>query len=311
MANVNDQSNGSQFKRLSLSDAGNNGPHVKMVSQSRMAWEQFRRHKVAIVAITIFTIMMVMCFLAPVIAPYEFDQIDLKNRKSPPTEKHWLGTDNLGRDLYTRILYGGRISITIGIFSAVVGTVIGVVVGALAGFYGGRLDNGLMRFTDVAYSVPTLPLLIVLSSYTRSAAPSMVLIIGLLSWMSTARVVRASVLSVKKKEFVEAAFSIGSNDFRLVAKHILPNIAGPIIVGTTLSVGGAIITESSLSFLGLGVQPPTPTWGNMLQESQSTIASEPWLTIFPGVAILVIVLCVNFIGDGLHDALDPTLRRYD
>ena len=283
---------------------------TERVSQGRLALEQFMRHKVAFVSVLVFIVMVVMCFLAPVISPYEFDGIDLKNRKSPPTAEHFFGTDSLGRDLYTRILFGGRISITIGIFAALIGTSLGTLVGAVAGFYGGQTDNLLMRFTDVCYSIPSLPLLIVLSSYTQSAIPSMVMIIGFLSWMATARVVRGSVLSVKKNEYVEAAVCIGSNDFRLIVKHILPNIVGPIIVGTTLGVGNAIIVESSLSFLGLGVQPPTPTWGNMLQESQATMASEPWLTIFPGVAILVIVLCVNFIGDGLHDALDPTLREY-
>jgi peptide/nickel transport system permease protein len=166
-----------------------------------------------------------------------------------------------------------------------------------------------MRFTDIAYSIPTLPLLIVLSSFASAAVPTIVLIIGFLSWMATARVVRGSVLSAKEKEYVEAARMIGASDGVIIWKHILPNIAGPIIVGATLGVGNAIIVESSLSFLGLGVQPPTPTWGNMLMDSQSTMASKPWLTIFPGMAILFIVLAVNFIGDGLHDALDPTLRR--
>lgn len=287
------------------------GLQTKMLSQRQLAWEQFKRHKVALIAIVIFTVMTVLCLLAPVIAPYEFDEIDLKNRKSPPTAEHYMGTDSLGRDMYTRILYGGRISITIGIFSAVIGTFTGVLIGILAGFYGGKTDNVLMRFTDIAYSIPSLPLLIVLSSYTNAAVPTMVLVIGFLSWMATARVVRASVLSVKEKEYIEAAIGIGAKESRLILRHVLPNIIGPIIVGTTLGVGSAIIIESSLSFLGLGVQPPTPTWGNMLQESQTTMATEPWLTIFPGFAILLIVLCVNFIGDGLHDAMDPTLRHYD
>jgi peptide/nickel transport system permease protein len=286
------------------------GVETKILSQGQLAWEQFKRHKIALIAIVIFAIIAVLCFLAPTIAPYEFDGIDLKYRKAPPSITHYMGTDSLGRDMYTRILFGGRISITIGVFSAVVGTLTGVIIGTLAGFYGGKLDNALMRFTDIAYSIPSLPLLIVLSSYTDSAVPTMVLVIGGLSWMSTARVVRASVLSLKEKEYIEAAISIGTKQLSLITRHVLPNIVGPIIVGATLGVGNAIIIESSLSFLGLGVQPPTPTWGNMLQESQATMATEPWLTIFPGVAILLIVLCVNFIGDGLHDALDPTLR-YD
>ncbi|MCJ7625640.1 MAG: ABC transporter permease [Anaerolineaceae bacterium] len=268
------------------------------------------QHKVALAGSAIFIVMTIMCYLAPVIAPYEFDGIDLKNRKSVPTAEHWMGTDSLGRDQYTRVLYGGRISISIGIFSALVGTGLGTLIGALAGFYGGNLDNFLMRFTDTVYSIPSLPVLIILSSYTNAAVPMMILIIGLLSWVGTARVVRGSVLSVKENEYVEAATCVGVREPRLILRHILPNILGPIIVGATLGVGNAIIVESSLSFLGLGVQPPTPTWGNMLQQSQETMSAEPWLTIFPGVAILIIVLCVNFIGDGLHDAMDPTLREY-
>ena len=282
---------------------------TKVVTQTTIMWENFKRHKLAVIASGLFIIMAVACFAAPLIAPYKFDTIDLSAIRMPPTIGHWMGTDDLGRDLFTRILYGGRISIMIGIFAAFIGTGLGALIGALAGFYGGKLDNLLMRFTDIAYSIPTLPLLIVLSSFSSSSVPIIVLIIGLLSWMPTARVVRGSVLSLKEKEYVEAARMVGAPDSVIIWQHILPNVAGPIIVGATLGVGYAIITESSLSFLGLGVQPPTPTWGNMLMDSQATMSSKPWLTIFPGMAILLIVLAVNFIGDGLHDALDPTLRR--
>jgi peptide/nickel transport system permease protein len=282
---------------------------TKVVTQSTIIWENFKRHKVAVFASALFIVLAVACFSAPLIAPYKFDAINLSAIRKPPTIGHWMGTDDLGRDLLTRILYGGRISILIGVLSAFVGTGLGALIGAVSGFYGGRLDNILMRFTDIAYSIPTLPLLIVLSSFSNSAVPMMVIIIGFLSWMPTARVVRGSVLSLKEKEYVEAARMIGAPDGVIIWQHILPNIAGPIIVGATLGVGNAIIIESSLSFLGLGVQPPTPTWGNMLMDSQATMATKPWLTIFPGMAILFIVLAVNFIGDGLHDALDPTLRR--
>lgn len=271
-------------------------------------WGQLKKHYLAIAFFIVFVVMTAACFLAPVIAPYEFDAIDLSSIRQPPSMEHWMGTDSLGRDLFTRILYGGRVSILIGIFSALVGTGFGSLLGSVAGYFGGRTDNILMRFTDVAYSIPTLPLLIVLSSYTQAAVVSMVLIIGFLSWMATARVVRSQVLQVKELGYVEAARSIGASHTRLLLRHILPNSVGPIIVGATLGVGNAIIIESSLSFLGLGVQPPTPTWGNMLQDSQATMVSEPWLTIFPGLAILLIVLAVNYMGDGLHDALDPTLR---
>lgn len=282
---------------------------TKVVPQRVLVWETFKRHKLAMISAVVFFIMMVACFSAPLIAPYEFDAINLGAIRQPPSWENLMGTDDLGRDLFTRILYGGRISILIGIFSALVGTGVGALVGSLAGFYGGKLDNYLMRFTDMAYSIPTLPLLIVLSSFTKAAVPMMVAIIGFLSWMPTARVVRGSVLSIKEKEFVEAARMIGAPDRTIIGRHILPNAIGPIIVGVTLGVGNAIIVESSLSFLGLGVQPPTPTWGNMLMDSQSTMATKPWLTIFPGMAILLIVLAVNFLGDGLQDALDPTLRK--
>lgn len=277
-------------------------------SQRSIIWTKFRRHRAAMISAVVLAILTAMVFAAPLIAPYEFDAIDLPNKQQPPTWDHPLGTDDLGRDLYTRILYGGRISLTIGIFAALVSTLFGAFLGAVAGFYGGRIDNLVMRFTDIAIAIPSLPLLIVLSSYSNAAIPSMILIIALLSWMSTARVVRGAVHSVKTQEFIVAARMLGEHNRTIIWRHIIPNVAGPIIVGATLGVGGAIIIESSLSFLGLGILPPTPTWGNMLQDSQSTMASKPWLTIFPGLAILTTVLCINFLGEGLHDALDPTLK---
>ncbi len=286
-------------------------PEIEMKSTSPrvLLWRHFIRHRAALISIFVLAIMILICFLAPYIAPYKFAAIDLKSIKQPPTLKHLMGTDDLGRDLFTRVLYGGRISLTIGIFSALVGTLLGTSVGAIAGYYGGRVDNLLMRFTDIAFSIPTLPLLIVISAFTKSSIPIMILVIGGLSWMATARVVRGSALSIKQQEFIAASRMLGSSNARIIVQHIVPNIIGPIVVGATLSVGGAIITESALSFLGLGVQPPLPSWGNMLQDSQDTMASKPWLTIFPGLAILVTVLCINFIGDGLQDAVDPTQRR--
>jgi len=269
-------------------------------------WRQLRRHRLAMASAATLIMVAILCLGAPYVTPYEADAIDLGSIREAPSLEHWMGTDDLGRDLFTRVLYGGRISILIGILSAFIGTTIGTVVGSAAGFYGGRLDGALMRFTDVAYSIPTLPLLIVLSAYSQAAVTSMVLIIGLLSWMPTARVVRGQVLSIKEMEYVDAARSIGASNFRLLRRHVVPNATGPILVGATLAVGTAIMIESSLSFLGLGVQPPTPTWGNMLRDAQATMATEPWLMLFPGFAILVVVMAVNFIGDGLNDALDPT-----
>jgi peptide/nickel transport system permease protein len=249
-----------------------------------------------------------VCLLAPLLTPYEYDVIDLSQIRQSPSRAHWLGTDDLGRDLWTRILYGGRISLLIGLIAAAVGTGVGTLVGAVAGFFGGRTDGLLMRVTDVAYAIPSLPLLIVLASFTDSAFAIIAIIIGLLSWMTTARVVRSEVLTIREMPYVEAARSVGAGSGRIIWRHVLPNALGPIVVGGTLAVGNALIVESSLSYLGLGVQPPTPTWGNMLRDAQSTMSTEPWLTVFPGLAIFFVVLAVNFIGDGIQDALDPKAR---
>lgn len=271
----------------------------------RRVWLQMRRHRLAQASLVVLGLVAVACMAAPVLAPYGFDAIDLGSIREAPSLEHWMGTDDLGRDLFSRVLYGGRVSILIGLLAAVFGTSFGALVGAIAGYRGGRTDNLLMRLTDVAAAIPTLPLLIVLSSYSQSAIVSMAAIIGLLSWMATARVVRGEVLTIRAMPYVEAARGIGAKDTRIVVRHVLPNVMGPIVVGATLAVGNAIVLESSLSFLGLGVQPPIPTWGNMLQDAQATMASKPWLTIFPGLAILCVVLAVNFLGDGLQDALDP------
>lgn len=270
---------------------------------------RLRRHRLATISAVLVAGIGLLCLAAPLIAPYDFDQIDLGSIREAPSLSHLMGTDDLGRDLFSRILYGGRVSILIGLVAAVIGTGFGSLLGAIAGFYGGRVDDLLMRLTDVVYSIPTLPLLIVLASYTQAGAGSMAVAIGVLSWMATARVVRAEVLKIRAMEYVEAARSLGATNGRIILRHVLPNAVGPIVVGATLAVGNAIILESSLSFLGLGVQPPTPTWGNMLMDAQSTMATQPWLSVFPGLAILLVVLAVNFLGDGLQDALDPRADR--
>ncbi|MBK5255052.1 MAG: ABC transporter permease [Vicinamibacteria bacterium] len=275
------------------------------LSRGPSVWRRFTRHRAAAASLAWFALVALACLLAPALAPYPFDGIDLDSVRQPPSPSHWMGTDDLGRDVLTRMLFGGRVSILIGILAALLGTLLGTAIGASAGYYGGILDGILMRITDVAYAIPTLPLLIVLSAYSRAALPSMVLIIGFLSWMTTARVVRSQVLTIKEMDYVEAARSMGATDWRILSRHIVPNALGPILVGATLGIANAIMIESSLSFLGLGVQPPIPTWGNMLMDSQATMATKPWLMLFPGLAILLIVLAVNFMGRGLSDALDP------
>jgi peptide/nickel transport system permease protein len=277
-----------------------------MSERKGLVWRRFQRHQAAKVSLVLLVILAALCVAAPLLAPYSFDAIDLSSLRRPPSPGHWMGTDDLGRDVLTRMLFGGRVSILIGVLAATFATLLGTLIGAVAGYTGGILDNLLMRATDVFLAIPTLPLLMICASYSQEAVLSMVLIIGLLSWMTTARVVRSQVLSIREMEYVEAARSMGASHLRILARHVVPNAFGPVIVGTTLGVGNAITTESALSFLGLGVQPPTPTWGNMLMDSQATMATKPWLTIFPGLAILLVVLAVNFVGDGLNDALDPS-----
>ncbi|MGL4651702.1 MAG: oligopeptide ABC transporter permease [Caldilineaceae bacterium] len=286
-------------------------PPIKMRparTQGQIIWAKFRRHRPAVVSAIVLLVLAILCFGAPFFAPYEFDAIDLLNARQPPSREHLMGTDDLGRDAFTRLLYGGRISLMVGVFAAAFSTFIGALVGAISGYYGGIVDNGLMRFTEIMIAIPTLPLLIIISSYARASVAVIIVVIAVLSWMTTARIVRSSVHTTKRQDFVSSARSIGCRTPGIITRHIIPNVMGPIIVGATLGVGSAIIIESSLSFLGLGISPPTPTWGNMLQDSQATMASKPWLTIFPGLAILITVLCINFLGEGLHDALDPTVR---
>jgi peptide/nickel transport system permease protein len=227
-----------------------------------------------------------------------------------------MGPDDLGRDLLTRILYGGRISLSVGFLSIVLAIIIGTLVGAVAGYYGGRVDNILMRFVDVMLSLPRLFMLILTTVILRSfnspalqllgGVPIIVLVIGILAWMGVARLVRASFLSLKEKEFVEAARASGASNMRIIFRHILPNVMSPIIVAATLGLAGAIISESGLSFLGLGVQPPTATWGNMLTNAQDEmLKGHTWMAIFPGLMIFITVICMNYVGDGLRDAFDP------
>jgi peptide/nickel transport system permease protein len=271
-------------------------------------WTRFRRRPIPVASLLVVGAFAALCFAAPLLAPYPLDAINLEELRAAPSLTHLMGTDDLGRDVFTRLLYGGRISISIGLLAALVGTALGALIGAVAGFFGRRVDSVLMRFTDVAFAIPTLPLLIVLSRYSTAVVVSMVAIIGGLSWMGTARVVRSEVLTIRTMPYLEAAHALGAANLRMIGRHAIPNALSPLIVGATLAVGNAIMIESSLSFLGLGVQPPTPTWGNMLMDSQATMASKPWLTLFPGAAILIVVLAINFIGEGLRDSLDPRVR---
>ena len=251
-----------------------------------------------------------VAILAPVLIPRELaiDPSPLKILQRP-SMTHWLGTDEVGRDIFARLIYASRISLSIGFLAVAVAIVVGTTLGALSGYFGGWIDTVLMRVTDAILSIPALFFLIVLSVTLGPSVRTMIIVIGLLSWMELARIIRANVLSLKRREFVEAAQTIGARSPQIIRRHILPNTLAPIVVAATLGVGNALLTEASVSYLGLGVQPPEPSWGNMLYNAQSYFFNAPWITLYPGFMILITVLCINFIGDGLRDALDPRMKR--
>lgn len=283
------------------------------VSMTSIIWRRFRKHPGAIAGIFVFALLILAVILVP-LSPYDPEASSMSERLQPPSLKHPMGTDALGRDLLTRVLYGGRVSLTVGLLVVVISLSLGVPVGALAGYYGGTLDSVLMRITDTFLSLPTLLVLILLSAILREVdAPlfesnsvlTIALVIGILSWMTFARLVRALFLTLRDMDFVSAARALGGSDLRIITRHILPNSIGPIIVEGTLELGYAIIEESGLSFLGFGIQPPTPSWGNLLSNAQENFTKYPWLAIFPGLMIFLAIISVNYIGDGLRDAFDP------
>ncbi len=275
-------------------------------SQWRIVWRRLLRHRLAIASFGILVLLGVIAVFANVFAPHGYATQYLSQQLRSPGAGHWLGTDTLGRDELSRLIYGGRISLAVGFGVALSAGVIGTIVGSLAGFYGGRLDTLLMRVTDLFLSIPLLVILIVAATLLGGSVLDIVIVLSIFFWMPLARIVRGSFLSLREKEFVEAARSVGASNFRIIVRHMLPNAIGPIIVNVTLAVAEAILIESVLSFLGFGIQPPTPTWGNMLAESRDLATTAPWLVWFPGLCILLTVLCVNFLGDGLRDAFDPT-----
>jgi peptide/nickel transport system permease protein len=281
---------------------------------ARSQWELFRRrflrHKVAVAAAIVLLVLCLAAIFAPLLAPYPLNprlggKVLLEARQGP-SWRHWFGTDELGRDQLTRVLYAGRISLTVGLSVALVSTMFGTMVGALAGYFGGWTEQALMRLTDLVLVVPPLAILLMAGKHFGGSQTVIIAILAVVYWMPIARVVRGVFLSLKEKEFVEAARASGASDLRIIVRHMLPNAVGPISVNTTLVVGLAILTESTLSFLGFGVQPPTVTWGNMLAQSvQAVGTSLAYLIYFPGFAIFITVLAVNFLGDGLRDAFDP------
>ena len=277
-------------------------------------WRRFTRHRMALAGAVIFMIVSIMVFAAPLTARYDPNKQNLRARFQPPSIEHWMGTDDLGRDIWARVMYGGRVSLSVGLMAMGVVILMGTLVGILSGYYGGATDSILSRITEIFMSIPRLFILIALGMFLRAldipglkagSFTPIALVIGVLSWMSVARLVRASTLELREREYVQAARALGASDARILGLHIVPHVASPIIVAATLGLSGAIIAESGLSYLGFGVQLPTPTWGNMLSTTQNQMTVAPWTAIFPGLMIFIVVIAINYLGDGLRDALDP------
>jgi len=269
--------------------------------------KRFSRNRLSVIGAVTVLLLITISLLAPFIAPYDPTAIDVRHTLSPPGKTHLLGTDELGRDLLSRIIWGSRVSLKVGFVAVGIAIVIGIVIGAIAGFYGGKVDAILMRFVDIMLAFPTFFLILAVIAILEPNIFTIMAVIGITSWMDVARLVRAEFLSLKERDFVGAARAVGVSDTRLIFRHILPNALSPVFVAATFGVAGAILIESGLSFLGLGVQPPDPSWGNILTAGKDNIEIAWWLSLYPGLAILITVLSYNLVGEGLRDALDPRL----
>jgi ABC-type dipeptide/oligopeptide/nickel transport system permease subunit len=288
------------------------GVEPKARSQWAYARLRFFRHKMAVISLVVLILIGLIAIFAEQVAPYGYDELDLFNTTSPPTleDKHLFGTDLLGRDYLSRVIFGLRTSLWVALFVAFLSTTIGTTIGALAGYYGGVVDNLLMRFTDLILTLPGLAVLLTAAALLENRSPLKVgLILAFLFWTGLARIVRGIFLSLREKEYVEAAKASGASNARIILRHILPNTLGPIIVNTTLIIAAAILVEAALSFLGFGIQPPDPALGSLIATGQGEGSELWWLVTFPGLVIVLIALAINFVGDGLRDALDPTQRR--
>ncbi|BDV43536.1 peptide ABC transporter permease [Geotalea uraniireducens] len=270
---------------------------------------RFSRNRFAVAGVLVVLLLFVVSLLAPYITPWDPDAIDAYHVLLPPSSAHWFGTDGLGRDVFTRVIYGARISLKVGFVSVGIAVAIGTLLGLISGYYGGFVDSVLMRFVDIMLCFPTFFLILAVIAMLEPSIWYIMAIIGLTGWMGVARLVRAEVLSLRERDFVLAARALGASDWRILFHHILPNALSPVLVSASLGVAGAILTESALSFLGIGVQPPTPSWGNMLTSGKDYLEFAWWLSLFPGLAILITVLAYNLVGEGIRDALDPRLRR--
>jgi peptide/nickel transport system permease protein len=280
-------------------------------SQLAVTWRRFRKHKLALVGLTTLAVMALLIIIAPWVLPYKPETLDLSATFAPSTAQHWLGTDDLGRDILTRLLYAGQISMSVGIICTAIVIVVGALIGVISGYFGGWIDTILMRIVDLLLAIPFFPLLLVLSQMLSQFLDSfwtIVIILSVFGWLGICRLVRGQILALRGLDFVEATRALGASNSRIMFRHMLPNSLAPLIVAATLAVGDFIISESALSFLGYGVKPPTPTWGNMLSDVNNYFLEHPLLAFYPGLAILLTVVSINFMGDALRDALDPRLK---
>jgi peptide/nickel transport system permease protein len=275
----------------------------------RQFWRTFSRNQLAVVAGAVVTVLVLMAVLAPLLAPWDPNRPDTKKILIAPSIKHWLGTDPLGRDVLSRVLYGSRVSLSVGFVSVGIAALIGVLVGAVAGYQGGVVDSVVMRLVDLMLVFPRFFLLLAVLAFLKPSIWTIMTVIGLTGWMGVARLVRAEFLTLREREFVIWSESVGAGPLRIIFRHILPNAIAPILVAMTLGIPAAILTEAGLSFLGLGVQPPYATWGNILNDGRDYIEIAWWMTLYPGLAILITVLSYNLMGEGIRDALDPRLRQ--
>jgi len=281
----------------------------KGTSLTQDAYARLRKNKMAMTGLFILLFMICISLLTPWVAPYSYDEQNLDLGASPPSAEHWLGTDALGRDQLTRIMYGSRISLMVGFIATSVALTIGVLWGAIAGFTGGRVDAVMMRIVDALYALPFTIFIILLTVIFGSSMLLLFLAIGAVEWLTMARIVRGQVLTIKRQEFVEAAVSMGLSPWRIISRHLIPNVLGPVIVYTTLTIPSVILLESFLSFLGLGIQPPASSWGSLISGGVETMEEYPWLLIFPGLVLTITLFSLNFLGDGLRDALDPRASK--
>lgn len=283
----------------------------KVLSPARIAWNKLKRNKFAVFGAVILIILMLLAIIAPIISPYGRDSVDLLNIEAAPTAQHILGTDDLGRDVFVRLIYGGQVSLSVGIVAIIIQLAIGITLGAIAGYFSGIIDKIIMRFVDMVLCFPFLVIAITMASILGPSIWNVMIIIGILGWPKIARIVRAEILSLKEREFVEAARALGLDNKDIILKHLIHNIYAPIIVYGTLGIAQGILYESFLSFLGMGVTQPQPSWGNMLTAAQNmrVLQSEWWLWIPPGLCVFLTIVSINFLGDGLRDALDPKIKE--